>query len=123
MIMWGKTKEWLTAAWTWCRTHWKWLLPPVALLAWYLTRAKNVTVASGAIVEHDLAVDAANKKASQASAEVKADEKAALEDIAKAQAKAVQELNIKLKEDADAALKDPEATNDFLKDVSSEMRK
>jgi hypothetical protein len=123
VILWGKAQAWLKAAWAWCRTHWQWLLPPAALLAWYLTRSKNITVASGAIVEHDLAVDAANKKASQESAEVRADEKAALEDIAKAQAKAVQELNVKLKEDADAALKDPEATNDFLKGVSAEMRK
>lgn len=123
MILWGKVQSWLKAAWAWCRAHWKWLLPPVALLVWYFTRSKNVTVASGAIVEHDLAVADANKKANQASAEVKAEEKAALEDITKAQAKAVQELNEQLKADADAALKDPEATNDFLKGVSAEMRK
>jgi len=110
-------------AWAWVKDHWKWLLPPVALLAWYLARSKNVTVASGALIEHGAVQAEEDEKAAAKSASIRASEDAALKQIAHDQAADVAKLNDSLKEEADEALESPEATNDFLKGVSSRMRK
>lgn len=113
----------LRAAWVWVMAHWKWLLPPVAALVWYFTRSKNLTVASGAIVEHGSVVAKADEKAAIESAAVQSAATDELHSIAEKQAADVEELNTELKGDADSALKSPEDTNEFLKSVSSGMRK
>ena len=111
------------AAWGWVVAHWHWLLPPLGLLVWYLTRSKNVTVASGEIVGHDVEVAQADQKAALESAAAKAASTAELNKIAKEQAAQSAELTNKLEKEADGALASPESTNEFLQHVSKDMRK
>lgn len=111
------------AAWSWVVAHWQWLLPPLGLLVWYLTRPKNVTVASGEVVGHDVAVTKADQKAAEESAATRAAAEAELNRVAKEQAAKSAELTNKLEKEADTALDSPEATNDFLQHVSKDMRK
>jgi len=82
-----------------------------------------VTVASGAVVDHDAVVLDANKKADAAAAEVNNSAANALKEISKEHGAAVAELDEKAKDDADKALVSPEATNEFLKSVSAGIRK
>lgn len=123
MTMWAVVWSKLQAVGNWCKTHWKWLLPPIALLVWYFTRSKTVTVASGAVVEHDAVVHEADKKAAEETAEVNKAATKALNDIGEEHGKDVAKLEADAKEEADKALASPEATNEFLKDVSTGMRK
>jgi hypothetical protein len=113
----------LRVAGAWCKAHWQWVLPPVALLVWYFTRSKNVTVEGGAIVGHDVVVADADRKAATEEAAVNSDASAKLKQAAKDQASATSALDNANKVSADNALVSPEATNEFLKDVSSGMRK
>lgn len=111
------------AVWGWLVTHWKWLLPPLGLLVWYFTRSKNITVASGEVVDHDLVVMEASHTAELEAAAAQAAATAELNRITKKQAAESTALTSKLEKEADVALGSSEATNEFLQHVSKDMRK
>lgn len=118
----------LQAAWAWMVTHWRWLLPPLAILAWLLERALTakpppVTVESGAIVGHDQAVAAADEVAARERAAADVAAIAETRRLAAQHEAAAQQLEQGVEKAADQALEDPDKTNAFLTGVGKDMRK
>jgi hypothetical protein len=117
---------WLVKAWAWLKANWKWLLFPVGLLLLLVGRAsakREVTVVSPGLVEHEevekkLDEEAAAKKQA-------ADEKAQqqLSGIEASRSATVASETQKQMDAAAAVRDDPDALNDYLKNVGKDMRR
>lgn len=116
---------WYKRAWRWLCANWQWLFFPLGLALWFLGRAsvRGSTVVSGELAAHENVrrkldeVAAGERKASEAK------HAAAVEDIRKEHDSAVSLAEDRQAQKVDEVRGDADKTNEFLKQVSHDVRK
>ncbi len=116
---------WLLKAWGWLKKYWMWLLFPVGVLLFVLgklsVRKPSAVVAPevfGAAEERRRAQEEADRKVEVAEEE----RERKLEEIRSRHSGLIKELTHEQEQKAEELISDPDALNDYLMDVGTQVR-
>lgn len=116
---------WLLKAWEWTKRNWKWLLFPIGILIYIAGRARprDITMVSPELIGHS---EVERELNAEADAKKQVVEKKTEEQLAGIEAQREASLAAEQQQQLDAAAaieNDPQAVNDFLKQVGKDIRK